>query len=233
MAFRSDWRMTMFVTVMLPLVLGLGVWQLQRADYKRSLETAYFDQLGGLPHPLAVGTERPAFSRVRITGQYAEPYYLLDNQLRDGRPGYWLYQPFETQDGATRLINRGWFEAPSLRSELPEPPKAPADPVTLVAMVWPDTGMLPLFGQPGTEQLASNLVRLQRLDWEAMVSRQPALLTPELRLEAGQPGVLAAAPQTIEFGVQRHIGYAIQWFGLGAALLTGFVIYGRRKVVPA
>ena len=49
---RSLRRMGVFVLVMLPIVIGLGIWQLERAAYKQGLMDAYFDKLGGLPKPL-------------------------------------------------------------------------------------------------------------------------------------------------------------------------------------
>jgi surfeit locus 1 family protein len=57
----------------------------------------------------------------------------------------------------------------------------------------------------------------------------------EIRLEAGQPGVFAAAPVDVDFAPERHRGYAVQWFGLAGVLLTGYLIFGfsRRANEPA
>lgn len=243
--FRSDWKMTTFVVLMLPAVIALGFWQLQRAEYKRGLEDAYFDQLGALPTSLQ--TSRPSdFSRVKIVGRYVGPHYLLDNQVRNGKPGYWVLTPFESDTSGVVLVNRGWVAQGKTRADLPDvsdltdQATALAQPVELDAMVWPDTGLLPLFGADPIEQLTPGFIRLQRLDWELIVpmykqrvahdaDRQPVLRAIELRLEAGQPGVFSPAPQTIEFGVARHVGYAVQWFGLGIALLVCFLAYGWRR----
>ena len=241
--FRSDWKMTTFVVLMLPVVVALGFWQLERADYKRGLEDAYFDQLGSLAVPLP--TEQPDdFSRVKVAGHYRDPHYLLDNQIKDGKPGYWVLTPFETTTAGVVLVNRGWVAQGATRADLPELPPTPIGETMLKAMVWPDTGLLPLFGAGPLERLTPPWVRLQRLDWELLVplykshveqhieqrpGRQSALRAVELRLEAGQPGVLKPAPQTIQFGIARHVGYAVQWFGLAIALVICFIVYGRRR----
>ena len=231
--FRSDWKMTTFVVLMLPTVILLGVWQLQRADYKRGLEDAYFDQLGALPQPLQA--QQPAdFARISVEGRYREPYYLLDNQIKDGQPGYWVLSPFETTAADMLLVNRGWIAQGQTRADLPVLPvlTQTSAPTRLVGMVWPDTGLLPLFGAEASEVMAPGWVRLQRLEWGLLVhssDQRPALRRIELRLEAGQPGVLSPAPQLIEFGIERHVGYAVQWFGLGIALVVCFFYYGWRR----
>jgi len=224
-------RMALFVIVMLPLVVGLGVWQLQRAAYKQSLMDGYFAKLGGLPMQLSAGSAPEPFSRVRARGSYTAINLLLDNQVNESRQGYWVYTPF-TSEGATWMVNRGWLEAPQHRHELPQIPPAPEGEVDVVAIVWPDTGMLPLFGNEVAEQLNDRTWRLQRLDFEAISVELKDLKVGdlkkvELRLEAIQPGVLHALPQTIGFGVERHQGYAFQWFGLAVALIAGYFFYRR------
>ena len=226
--------MTLFVVLMLPLVLGLGVWQLERADYKQSLMDQYFDQLGGLPLKVSADVLPGSFQRVRIEGRYEPLILLLDNQLQDARPGYWVYSPFTQTDAGvprTWLVNRGWIAAPRLRTDRPVVPAPPAGVVQLVAMAWPDTGLLPLFGERAVERLDETTVLMQRFDVDALTEllrdSLPELVGHELRLEAGQPGVLKAAPQIIGFGVERHQGYAFQWFGLALALVLGYFFYGR------
>jgi len=233
-------RMTVFVIVMLPLVIGLGVWQLHRAAYKQSLMDDYFDKLGGLPTPLSEsgsGEAIPdAFTRIRARGSYTGINLLLDNQVNDSRQGYWVYTPF-IASGSTWVVNRGWFAAPAGRDELPQIPPVPEGEIDVVAIVWPDTGMLPLFGEAVAEQMNDNTWRLQRLDFEAFTGELNTLelrnlKAVELRLEVLQPGVLLALPQTIGFGVERHQGYAFQWFGLAIALIIGYFFY-RRSILVA
>ena len=225
---RVPWQMSLFVLLMLPLVLALGTWQLQRAGYKQGLEDSYFDQIGALPMALPPIGAATDFSRVRLQGTFGKQRYLLDNQLRDGVPGYWLYQSFHADSGRLLLVNRGWFAATD-RADF-EIPEAPAGTLSVVALVWPDTGLLPLFGAPPVERLGPDLWRLQRLDWTALGGSQTAMEPVEWRLEPGQPGVLVAAPQSIGFGVDRHRGYAAQWFGLALALLTGYAVLWRRAL---
>jgi cytochrome oxidase assembly protein ShyY1 len=48
----------------------------------------------------------------------------------------------------------------------------------------------------------------------------------ELRLEAGQAGVLEPAPFASRLSDDKHRGYAATWFGLAIALVFGYLFLG-------
>lgn len=221
---RVPWALTIFVVVMLPTVVSLGFWQLKRADEKTALESAYFDQLGSqVQKP---GSDPKAFSRLTLKGQYGVHRYLVDNQVMQGQVGYWVLQLFITQEGDRYIVNRGWIAAPATRTEIPAV-ETPAGQVEIVVLVWPQMGLPPMLDSD--EWPDDETIRVQRRDIEQMAKRSDAL-PMEMRLEAGSAGAFRTAPTDIEFGRERHIGYAVQWFGLGAVLIIGwFVVYGRGK----
>lgn len=227
--------MTGFVVVMLPLVVALGFWQLQRAAEMRGYQERYFDRLGMLPQAPPRSLEDADFLRLRLTGEYLPgEHYLVDNKLRNGEPGYWVVSRFRCADhggcadGRVYLLNRGWLAAPASRGELPSVP-TPEGRATVVGVVWPDTGMtLLLAADPWPESWPK---RVQRLNVSRM-ARDADTVPAEIRLEAGQPGVLAAAPVDATFRPERHRGYAVQWFALAVVLLTGFVLFGFYRHGP-
>lgn len=216
-----------FVAVMLPLVVALGFWQLERAAYKDALQARYFDRVGMLPVAMPLPGGDTAFLRVRLQGRYhPDHHYLVDNRLKDGRPGYWVVSRFDAGHGRTYLVNRGWLEAPGSRQQLPAVP-TPAGTQELIGVIWPDTGLPPLLADdpwPGTWPR-----RVQRLDVARMADEHPTTVALEVRLEPAQPGVFAPAPVDADFLPERHRGYAVQWFGLGGVLIVGFVIFGRLR----
>lgn len=225
--------MTLFVAVMLPTLLSLGSWQLRRGAEKEALETGYLARSGDLPLASegvgAVDREAMAFVRLRLQGAYLpDQYYLIDNQVLDGTVGYWVLHPFTTADDRLWLVNRGFVAAPKLRDQLPVV-ATPAGQLQITALIWPDTGLQPRFGQV---PVAGPWPRVrQRIDARALAAEHPKGQPLELRLEPGQPGVLAAAPSSFASGAARHRGYAVQWFALAAVLMTGFVVFGLRRRV--
>ena len=225
--WAPGWQMTLFFGCMLPLVLALGAWQLERRSEKLDYERRYFDRVGMLPAAPAEATEALAFQRLRIKGRFErEKTFLVDNQVYRGRPGYWVVTSFIADDGTRWLVNRGWTPASETRAQLPEV-RTPTGPVELVAVAWPDTGLLPLLAEDAWGE--SWPKRVQRFDIAEMTRLLGDVEPVELRLEAGQPGGLVPVSLDADFQPSRHLGYAVQWFGLGLALTTGFVIYGFKR----
>jgi cytochrome oxidase assembly protein ShyY1 len=223
--FRPGWRMTAFTVLLLPVVLSLGSWQLDRAVEKRQFENAYMDRIGALAR--APGAEVAPFERLRLEGEY-EPgrYFLLDNQTRNGEVGYGVVSSFLATDGRRWLINRGFIAGDRARRSLPEV-RTPAGPVRLTGLVWPELGLMPVFGENAWPEGWPK--RVQRLEVERMAALLPDTVAAEIRLEPGAPGVFAAAPLELNMPASKHTGYAVQWFGLAAALTIGYVIFGFKR----
>ncbi len=207
---------------MLPIVVSLGFWQLDRADKKAALEEVFINQLGSQVHE--PGDRFEAFSRLVLKGEYGEHLYLVDNQVMEGHIGYWVLQSFIALEGRRYIVNRGWIAAPGSRDEIPDV-GTPEGPVEIVVLVWPQMGLPPILGKD--EWPDGKAIRVQRRDIEQMAERSNAL-PMEMRLEAGSAGALRVAPTDLEFGRERHLGYATQWFGLGAVLVIGWLVVYRR-----
>jgi surfeit locus 1 family protein len=227
--WRPGWKMSVFVAVMLPLVVALGFWQLERAAEKRWYESRQLQRMGQLPQapPQRLDADI-AFQRVVIEGRYdPHRHYLVDNRVHAGRPGYWVVSRFEADDGRIWLVNRGWLAGPASRDVLPDVP-TPAGALRVVGVVWPDTGMPPLLAPDPWP--AAWPKRVQRLDTARMAEQDPAIADVEIRLEPGEPGVFQPAPLDVAFSPAIHQGYALQWFGLGVALVAGYLLFGFRRL---
>lgn len=229
--FQPGWQMSVFVLVMLPTLVGLGSWQLRRGAEKEALETGYLARSGDLPLESAevdrVDRTAMAFVRLRLRGTYIpDQYYLIDNQVFEGTVGYWVLHRFLTDDGRVWLVNRGFVAAGQRREQLPAV-STPSAPLVVTAVVWPDTGLQPRFGDPAIETPWPQ--QRQRIDVQTLAAEHPQGQPLELRLEPGQPGVLQPAPSSFASGAERHRGYAVQWFGLAAVLIIGFVVFGLRR----
>ena len=99
----------------------------------------------------------------------------------------------------------------------------PDETVSLVATVWPELGLIPAWGPQ--EWSSDWPKRIQRVNIARMAVAASAWPS-ELRLEAGQPGVLEPAPFASRLSDDTHRGYAVTWFGLAAALVVGYLFLG-------
>ncbi len=227
--------MSLLSSLLLVLLLGLGSWQVQRAQLKQHWEEAWLASMGALAideaQLLALAPQAPpAFTRIRLQGSYdAQRQFFLDNRTRAGRPGYQVVTPFHSDAGHLYLLQRGWVAAPADRAELPLV-TTPTEPLTLVAVFWPHSGELPVLGADhwGPDWPK----RVQRLDVQRLYAALQAEVPPAgwlLQLEPGQPGQLDGEHPQRDFGAARHRGYAWQWFSMALVLALAFVIWGFRR----
>ena len=248
--WQSNWKVTLLVLVTLPFLIRLGLWQLERADEKRSLE-ALFSQRASLP-PVSLqelnqhcdfeqGEDKPAFScdpdqlvyrQLKLTGRYLNRFNaLLDNQIEQGAPGYHVITPFRTNSGETFWINRGWIAAVPDRS-LPAVPEA-AGEIQLNAGVYLSQGESLVLGDDVWQQ--GWPVLIQAIDIDKLSAHQPLAATDNvfpylLRLEPGFAGSLDIDWPLVNMKPQMHMGYAVQWFAMSIAVVA-FWIYSSLKRV--
>ncbi|MCG6964902.1 MAG: SURF1 family protein [Chromatiaceae bacterium] len=222
------WPSVAFACVF-PVLLSLGYWQMGRATAKQAMleQRAASELAAPLPldrrTPLSVADRyRPA----RVRGHYVdEQQWLLDNRVYQGQPGYHVFTPFriEGEDAPSLLVNRGWVSLGASREFLPALPVSD-DLVTLSGRLDSPASVGLVIGEVPLRSVADRVV-VQSLDIPALAdARSLPLLRYALVIDDGQPGGLQYDWSPIpEMGPEKHLGYAVQWFGLAVALLIIFV----------
>ncbi len=224
-AFR--WRINPgilgFVLIFLPITLGLGVWQLHRAEEKQLIleQQATLGQLTALHNDELLDAESLHLRRFDLRVEFdAQRWFLLDNRVRDGRPGYEVLNLARlVGNDVWLLVNRGWTPADLDRTRLP----AIAVPVgtTRIQGVFyaPSEREFQLGTQTWTGRWPE---RVQYADLAVIQQRLEAderLVAAQLRLAAEDPAALVADWQVVNQPPQRHTAYAVQWFAMALALV--------------
>lgn len=228
--FAPGWPLWVFTLTLLPVLLGLGSWQLQRATEKRAMQ-ASIDALHQSPAMPLTGfaqTPPPDWQPLILHGQLSPRHiWLLDNRTRDGRAGVEVLQAFHHADGRWLLINRGWLPWPDRRT-LPRV-ETPAGELQLLAEKLPANSA---GWRPGNHQCdaQSGPCLLAQLDLAALREESGiALQDWSVRLTGeGATAALQLDWPTLPMSASRHTGYAIQWFSLAAALTALFIWAGFR-----
>jgi surfeit locus 1 family protein len=225
-AFRPGLVPTLVVLALLPLLIGLGFWQLARAEQKRTLLSA--QEIRQQAPAQALGelelSADPSFRRVLLQGHFdAEHSLLLDNRTRAGRAGVELLQPFYDQNsGLWLLLNRGWLAWPDRRS----PPQfsTPSGVVQLQAWVYVPLGAsFQLQADSASSAWPQLLTQVDAAKLWRQLGRGG--WPHELRLEPGLAAYQVDWP-VVSMSPVKHQGYAVQWFALAAALCGLFVYFG-------
>lgn len=227
---RPAWLPALAALFFAGLTFWLGQWQLGRAEEKRAKQ-ADFDVAATLPalELAALPLSAPLFSRVRVTGQFEAAYQIyLDNRLRQGQPGYHVIVPLAYPGGVV-LVNRGWLAAASDRAVRPDAP-LPSGWVTLEGLLVPaQSRYLELSEQGVTGPVWQNLSLARYREWYRGDLPDRMLL----RTSPADDGLLRDWPRP-DTGVERHLGYAVQWFAMTAAIFALYAYYGlwRRFHAP-
>ena len=219
------WLVTLAAIVMTGLTLSLGQWQLRRAVHKEGLHIAIEEQKvrPALDSRALTATENIAtvmHRQARLQGVWQDAYTVyLDNRPMSGKSGFWVVTPLALE-GSPRwlLVQRGWVPRDfNDRSRLAVI-STPLGLVTVSGRMAPPPSKLYEF-----EGMQTGRIR-QNLDLTAFSAEigQPLLPASLLQTDAASDGLLRdwAAPN---LGVDKHHGYAFQWFGLSALIVSLYV----------
>lgn len=224
--FRPGIAPTLVVLVLLPMLVFLGFWQMERGEQKRQLLGSYAERRAASPmaSEQLQAVEDPAFRRVRLQGQFdPEHSVMLDNRIRDGQVGVELLQPFlDHASGLWLLLNRGWLPWPDRR--VAPVFTTPPQPVSLDAWVYVAPGeTFQLHADPA----GASWPRLVTTVNPAQLWRELGVngFAYELREEAGPTAYRADWP-VVAMGPEKHLAYAVQWFALAVALLGLYFYLG-------
>lgn len=230
--FDFEWRITVFTAVMVPLMLSLGFWQLQRADEKAALASSFEERQRQRPASIADlwggSAESLAYVPVRVSGNYlADQYFLLDNQIHNGTFGYQVLNVLQLSDSAgSVLVNRGWIAGDSGRRTLPQVPVVEGS-VNIIGQVYVAPGEPYLLAEQQLDKNWPKVIQAVEMDkLEPAVSPQGAerVFPYPIRIAAGAQGALTVNWQVVNMSPQKHHGYAVQWFAMAGVLLVFYVL---------
>jgi len=221
-SWQPNAKLLLFACLMTPLLISLGYWQLDRADEKRQILAEFVGNQQSAPVALVElkGAKNLQYRAVQLRGKLdATRRLLLDNRVRNGRPGYEVFEVLTPVTGSQKiLVNRGWVQASLDRNQLPE--------------IAPVSGEVRLSGSlyrrlKGGLQLDDGIGVVgswpARVGWVSAVRAEQLygdeFFAYQLRLESDSPGALQTGWPTVAVQPEKHTAYAVQWFVMALVLL--------------
>ena len=219
------WLITVAAVLATLATLSLGQWQLNRAAEKRAIQEQR-DQQGersALDNAafMALSTPLEELHRpVQLKGHWlADQTVFLDNRQMNAKPGLYVITPFKIEgSSAVVVVQRGWiarnFED---RTQLPKV-RTPTGTVVVEGRIAPPPSKLYEMGGPDSGVIRQNL----DLSLFSAETGLPLLSMSIQQSGAASDGLLREWP-VVGTGVEKHYGYAFQWFALSALIALLYV----------
>lgn len=225
MTLRPYPGMTAACAILFVLLCGLGLWQVERLQWKLALIAQVNTHLQAAPvsldRVLAMKAADAQYRRVTVTGQFdpSRESYVFGSDA-NGDPAYHVLTPFRTDDGRWLMVDRGVVPGDRLAPSRHDR----GAHQTRVTGVWRQPDGSGFFTPPPDRGrriwYARDLAAIAAAD-------HLALATPSL-IEADatpNPGGWPKGGQTVVTFRNQHLSYAVTWFGLAAALVGVWLAY--------
>jgi surfeit locus 1 family protein len=229
----------LFTLVGVALLIGLGVWQLERKAWKEALIDAITRRMDAAPVALppiarwaSLAAAHDEFARVTFRAAFENDREALvfagASAFRPDVPGtgYWVFTPARLSDGARVVVNRGF---------VPEANKNPATraaglvaaPLEIVGVLrWPERAgwFTPKGDPPANLWFARDQLAIAAAKGWGNVA--PFYVEQEAPVPPG--GLPAPGKLTVNLP-DNHLQYAITWFALAAVLAAVFAAFARAR----
>lgn len=213
------------------LFAGLGIWQLERRNWKLDLIARVEARIHSAPVPAPgpaewprIGAAADEYRRVMLQGRYLDALETLTMAVTERGPGFWVMAPFRSDAGFVVLVNRGF---------VPEGRREAADRRTAAAGEARVVGLLRL-SEPGGGFLRSNdpdAGRWYSRDVAAIASARGLGEVAPYFVDAdavSEPGPMPQGGMTQVSFRNTHLIYALTWFCLALMSAGGAIFLIRR-----
>lgn len=214
------------------LTLSLGFWQLRRATEKQNFVRAM--QVAQDAVPLTgddwikdTNTSSLIHRSVQLRGEWvANSTIFLDNRQMNAKVGFYVLTPLRIQNTDTVvMVQRGWAPRNFVdRSQLPVV-ESPIGSVDVTGRIALPPSKLYEMGDPSGGAIRQNL-DLPQFRLETGL----ALATHVTVVQTGpaSEGLLREWP-VVNAGIEKHHGYAAQWFALTVLIVGLFAWFQLRR----
>lgn len=232
--FKPGLIPTIVTLLVLPVLLKLGFWQLDRAEEKRELIALFKQQ--NEQGPISINDKlkldlKLNYREAKVSGNYDSGKQIyIDNKIYQGKLGVYAVTPFKLKNSEfSILVNRGWVPMAQDRNSLPD--------------IKTDTDLLNLAGKikivenkPFTlgDKFQSNdgwPALIQWLNIKDIEQKSQLKLLPYIFLldDKDKSGYVREWKPVVMLP-EKSISYAVQWFSLALALIIIYIVVNLKKI---
>lgn len=229
---KAPWWAVVLTLAGVGIGTSAGLWQLDRAAEAGALQARF--AAGGTAAPIRqlvsdADAQGLRYVRLQLIGRYDPDHQvLLDNLSYQGLPGYQVLTPLTTPVG-TVLVNRGWVPANGDRTILPN--------IRVGNQARDVTGRIERLPRPsiqlGAATVPADAAWPRRLlfptSGEVSAQSGIALRDYQLLLDPGAADGFVRDWHPGGMGPERHLAYAVQWFGLALTVVVIYIVLVLRN----
>lgn len=184
---------------MVLLTFSLGMWQLDRASQKEKFS-------------LSLVNAQP----IRLSGAWdASKTVYVDNRQMNAKQGFFVVTPLLTSSTDYVLVQRGWIGRDFMDRKKLQTIETPAGEVTIEVRQMADPKQPALF----SKEAASEHPIVASIDLAALSNALPSKAYKGMVQQVGATSEgLKRDWYEPASGVEKHYGYAFQWFAMSGVL---------------
>lgn len=217
-----NWKITVCVILLLPVLIKLSLWQLSRAEEKLVLAEQWKAQQSQPPVSFDQNEDYSPYQRVRLSGEYLqEKFWLQENQLLNGQLGYYVVMPFRLDSGTTLVVNRGWVMGSPHREYVPKI-ETPEGTIEISGtLITPSDSKLIREAEVRAKTWPHKILEI---DIDVMEKQAALTLEPKvLNIDVDSHSALVVHWRPINMSPAKHYGYSVQWALMAIVLVILFV----------
>jgi surfeit locus 1 family protein len=232
---------TLAAIVLVPFLISLGLWQLDRADQKKVIDSGVKEaqQKEALNLNAFVknnSTNKEDFSQeiyrtASLLGHYDNDHqFLLDNRTHQGKAGFHVLTPFLLKNtDKTILINRGWITYQGTRDNIPDI-SITQESINILGVMKQQARAIVLNNDSGENETRYpkliQSIELVKLAKELKLELLPIVIELNKNNNTG----FIREWQPYYGSIDKHNAYALQWFAMAGILLFLFIKLNTKKI---
>lgn len=229
--FKPKLAPSIATLIVLPILMSLGFWQLDRAELKQQQLDNYTARSEQKAMPLTAANNSAVikvadvmYRKFKVTGQYdIQHSFLIDNRVHQSQVGYYVITPFIIENSKmVILVNRGWLKGKRYRADLP------VFATTSGKMMLKGVGYVPSKNFFAIDNVKINSqsfpVVIQNIDFKAISEVLKMDIYPFiLRLDPKDKSGFVREWQVITSSPEKSQSYAAQWFTMALVVVLIFL----------
>ncbi|MEE9327729.1 MAG: SURF1 family protein [Cocleimonas sp.] len=235
---------TLATITLVPFLVSLGLWQLDRVEQKREIDLGV--KKAQIMEALNLNTfiknnriiddsfTKDIYRTASLSGHYdSNRQYLLDNRTYKGKAGFHVLTPFLLENTKKSiLINRGWISYQGTRDNIPD--ISITEDLINIRGVMKQQGRAIVLNQSNNDskklkhsypRLIQSM-KLDKLTKELNISLLPIVIELDKKDKTG----FIRDWQPYYGSIDKHNAYALQWFTFAGILLFLFIKLNTKNI---